>query len=74
MTKTTCKLKYLIGHLLKVSEGKSLTIVVGSMTEGRRPGIGAEAERNILSENWKHGEEIDIDTPPPRRSHLLLIE
>lgn len=74
MTKTTCKMEYLIGHLLRVSEGKSLTIMVGSMTEGRRPGIGASAERNILSENWKHREEIDIDTPPSRKSHLLLIE
>lgn len=62
MTKTTCKKKYLIGHLLKVSEDKSLTIMVGSMTEGRRLGIGAVAERNILPENWKHREDIDIDT------------
>ena len=44
MTKATYKRKHLIGSLLTVSEGESMTIMAGSMGEGRRHGAGAVAK------------------------------
>jgi hypothetical protein len=45
MTGVTLKRKHLTGGLLTVSEGKSMTIMVGSMAAGRG-GVGAIAENS----------------------------
>lgn len=77
MTKTTCEMKYLIGHLLKVSEDKPLTIVVGSVTEGRRPGIGAAAVNSspvLIMAARLEDSKLSLLGPCSHTSHATLTE
>lgn len=77
MPKTTCEMKYLIGHLLKVSEDKPLSIMVGSMTEGRRRGIRAVAVNSspvLITAARLEDSKLSLQGPCSHTSHATVTE
>lgn len=77
MPKTTCEMKYLIGHLLKVSEDKPLTSMVGSVIEGRRQGIGAVAVNSspvLIKAARLEDSKMSLRGPCSHTSHATLTE
>jgi hypothetical protein len=88
MTKATYKRKHLTGNLLTVSEGESMTTMVGSMAAGRQAwqwssnwlktymwDNNPNVERKPTGTLWasETSKPTLLGTSPPTRPHVLIL-